>query len=95
MFADVNEELEGGIAEIEQIVDMNIKEEADDAAEIPEAGIQEEEEIFDMDIEGAAEDVVEEGVIDEENVQVMAMQFTATLTTSNVNNTCHGAVLLH
>ncbi|KAL8121099.1 hypothetical protein AgCh_018026 [Apium graveolens] len=49
---DVNEELEGGIAEIGPIVDMNIKEEADDAAEIPEAGMQEEEEIFDMDIEG-------------------------------------------
>ena len=52
----MNEELEGGIAEIEQIVDMNIKEEVDDGAEIPEAGMQEEEEIFDMDIEGAAED---------------------------------------
>lgn len=44
-----------------------------------------------MDIEGEAENAYE-AVLDLDNDELIAQQFTATMTASNVNNTCHGAV---
>ncbi|XP_074322681.1 uncharacterized protein LOC141659639 [Apium graveolens] len=72
---------------------MNITVDTDHAAEVPEAGIQQVKENLDMDVEGVADDIAEDNISDQENDEILGMEFTATMTASNVNNTCHGAYI--
>lgn len=57
-------------------------------------GNQDEEENIEMDIEVQPDDGANDDFHDMGDDELMKQHFTAVMTPSNVNNTCHGAVRL-